>query len=234
MGYVMQFKHFSVRHDRVAMKVGMDGVLLGGWASVEKANTILDVGTGSGIIALMLAQRTNDHVRIDAVEISDDVHQAVENFSASPWKHRLRAFHTSLQGFQAQKPYDLLVTNPPYYANALKPPDPRRERARHDHSLRHDEIVVNASRLLAAEGRLSIILPWAESKPFESLAACLGLYCARACDVHSKPAKPPIRRLMEFHKFPLPTQRSTLCLLDAAGHSSAEYRSLLTDFYLNF
>ncbi|HEX7015463.1 MAG TPA: hypothetical protein VF191_08110, partial [Cyclobacteriaceae bacterium] len=125
-------------------------------------------------------------------------------------------------------------TNPPYYANALKPPDPRRERARHDHSLRHDEIVVNASRLLAAEGRLSIILPWAESKPFESLAACLGLYCARACDVHSKPAKPPIRRLMEFHKFPLPTQRSTLCLLDAAGHSSAEYRSLLTDFYLNF
>jgi tRNA1Val (adenine37-N6)-methyltransferase len=231
---MMQFKQFSVRHDRVAMKVGMDGVLLGGWTPVGDAKTILDVGTGSGIIALMLAQRTSDAVRIDAVEISADVHQAMENFAASPWKHRLRAFHAAVQEMQPREAYDLIVTNPPYYVNALKPPDPGRERARHDQSLRHDEIVAVAHRLLKPEGRLSLILPWPESKPFEILAARQGLYCVVACDVHSKPDKPPLRRLMVFTRTPAPTQAAWLHLLDADGNPSAEYRSLLADFYLNF
>jgi tRNA1Val (adenine37-N6)-methyltransferase len=234
MKHLMQFKHFSVRHDRVAMKVGMDGVLLGAWTSVQDVKSILDIGTGSGIIALMLAQRTSDAVRIDAVEVSDDIHQAEENFNASPWKHRLRAFHTSVQEFEAQEPYDLLVTNPPYYVNALKPPDPKRERARHDRLLGHDEIVAAATRLLAAEGRLSVILPWPFSKDFGILAARKGLYSTRICDVHSKPERPPIRRLMELGSTPSPLQRSSLCLLDPQGNPSDDYRALLRNFYRNF
>ncbi|HEY8510911.1 MAG TPA: methyltransferase [Cyclobacteriaceae bacterium] len=230
----MQFKQFSIRHDRVAMKVGMDGVLLGAWTSVENVKTILDVGTGSGVIALMLAQRTTDSVRVDAVEISDDAHQAAENFSASPWNDRLRAYQSSVQELEVEEPYDLIVTNPPYYVDALKPPDPRRERARHDRSLRHDEIVAAANRLLSTHGRLSIILPHAESKSFETLAARQGFYCSRVCEVQSKPNKPPIRRLMEFERTPYPTRRSSLCLFDISGEPSAEYRSLTADFYLNF
>lgn len=230
----MHFKQFSVHHDRVAMKVGMDGVLLGAWTSVENVRTILDIGTGSGVIALMLAQRTTDSVRVDAVEISDDAHQAAENFGASPWKDRLHIFHIAVQELEVQEPYDLIVTNPPYYVNALKPPDPRRERARHGQSLRHDEIVATADRLLSASGRLSLILPVAESKPFETLAARHGFYCSRVCEVQSRPGKAPIRRLMEFERTPYPTRRASLCLLDTEGQPSAEYRSLLADFYLNF
>lgn len=231
---MMQFKQFSVRHDRVAMKVGMDAVLLGAWTRVQQANTILDIGTGSGVIALMLAQRTPDHVRIDAVEISDDALQAAENFNASPWKHRLRIFHSAFQEMIVREPYDLLVTNPPYFGNALKPPDPGRERARHDRSLQREEITGVAARILDPDGRLSIILPLAASGNFETVAARHGLYCLRLCDVSSKPARPPIRRLMEFARTPSPTQKSRLCLLDADGNPSADYRSLTADFYLNF
>lgn len=116
----MQFKRFTVRHDRVAMKVGMDGVLLGAWTSVEQVGSILDVGTGSGVIALMLAQRTPASVSIDAVEISDDIHQAAENFNASPWKQRLRALHMPVQDLNVQVAYDLVVTNPPLLCQCVK------------------------------------------------------------------------------------------------------------------
>ncbi|HLT81813.1 MAG TPA: methyltransferase [Cyclobacteriaceae bacterium] len=230
----MQFKRFTVRHDRVAMKVGMDGVLLGAWTSVEQVGSILDVGTGSGVIALMLAQRTPASVSIDAVEISDDIHQAAENFNASPWKQRLRALHMPVQDLNVQVAYDLVVTNPPYYANALKPPDPARQRARHDRSLRHEEIVTIANRLLTSQGRLSLILPSDAAQAFETTAARHGLYASRVCDLHSTPAKPPIRRLMEFKRTPAPPHRSSLCLVDPNGHPSGEYRSLVADFYLNF
>lgn len=234
MKYVMRFKQFSIRHDRVAMKVGMDGVLLGAWTSVDDVSTILDVGTGSGVIALMLAQRTNASVHIDAVEVSDDALQAAENFNASPWKHRLRIYHTSVQALEPDKLYDLLVTNPPFYVDALRPPDPGRERARHDRLLGHEDILEAANRLLSQRGRLSLILPLAESRQFETLAARHGFYCSKVCEVQSKPAKPPIRRLMEFARTPYPPQRSSLCLLDNNSQPSTEYRSLVADFYLNF
>src|SRR5690606_490983 len=195
MKYVMQFKQFSIRHDRVAMKVGMDGVLLGAWTSVENVKTILDVGTGSGVIALMLAQRATDSVRVDAVEISDDAHQAAENFSASPWNDRLRAHQSSVQELEVDEPYDLIVTNPPYYADALQPPAPRRESARHARALRHAEIVAAAYRLLRSHGRSSLMLPHAAANSSGTPGARQGFYCSRVCEVQSRPTKPPIRRL---------------------------------------
>src|SRR5690606_36723043 len=155
-----------------------------------QVGSILDVGTGSGVIALMLAQRTPASVTIDAVEISDDIHQAAENFNASPGKQRLRALHMPVQDLDVQVAYDLVVTNPPYYANALKPPDPARQRARHDRSLRHEEIVTIASRLLAQQGSLSLVLPSDAGLAFEPTAARYGLYSSRVCVWHSTPAKP--------------------------------------------
>lgn len=146
----------------------------------------------------------------------------------------MRTFHEPVQEFEAESRYDLIVTNPPYYVNALKPPNPGRERARHDRTLRHDEIVSAASRLLTPDGRLSIILPRDASNPFEILAARQGLYCTVACNVYSKAGKPPIRRLLEFRRTPSPTQQSSLCILDPQGHPSPEYRSLVGDFYINF
>lgn len=231
---VMVFKKFAVRHDRVAMKVGTDGVLLGAWTSVENAQHILDIGTGSGVIALMLAQRTGEGTVIDAVEVSADAAQAHENFEASPWKHRLRIHRVSLQQFTPGVHYDLMVANPPYFVESLKPPDEKRTLARHTVTLDHSDILVAAQHMLQPNGRLSLILPFAEAAVFEEQAGQHELFCRRQCAFRSRPTKMPLRYLLEFSRHPGAVEKSEICLYGTGNEPSAEYRSLTGDFYLNF
>lgn len=232
---IFHFKQFSVRHDQVTMKVGTDGVLLGAWADVSGARHILDVGTGSGVIALMLAQRTGAETAIDGVEImKQDFQVALENVSTSPWKERLKIFHTAIQEFSPDRKYGLMVSNPPYFENSLLPPDPSRTVARHTSTLTPVDLLHAAKRLLLPHGRLSLILPHQESNAFNLLALDYGFHCIRKTGVRSRREKPVERVLMEYAFKAGPLQSDSLILYGEKDMWSEKYRDLLKDFYLNF
>ncbi|MFM2293328.1 MAG: hypothetical protein RIS29_3141, partial [Bacteroidota bacterium] len=148
-----RFKQFTVFHDRCAMKVGIDGVLLGCWTNVADTSMVLDIGTGTGLIALMIAQRTDAH--IDAIDIDEGAfEQAMINVQASPWSSRLNVVLSSLQDFVSDKKYDLIVSNPPYFINSLKNPDEQRTTARHTDSLTHEELIDQCIPKLTEGGRI--------------------------------------------------------------------------------
>lgn len=240
MNLGFQFKQFFVRHDRCAMKVGTDGVLLGAWAepavSIQpSAFRILDVGTGSGLVALMLAQRFPE-AHIDAIDIDEAaVEQAAENFAASPWSDRLHAFHARLQEWQSHSVPSLIVSNPPYFQNSLKNPDKGRELARHTDTLSYEELLYHSARLLSEHGRLAIILPAEAEQEIRTLAAQHSLFTTRVTRVYSKETKPARRVLLQFEKS---EYRNTapledrLVLEDDKGTRSAAYQEITKDFYL--
>jgi len=232
-----QFKQFTVWHDRCAMKVGTDGVLLGAWAPIHNSQfKILDIGTGSGLVALMLAQRY-PAAQIDAIDIDEAaVEQARENFAHSAFSHRLSVFRSSLQNWQMANGtlYDLIVSNPPYFQNSLKNPDKGRELARHTDSLSYEELIHNSVRLLNPHGQLALILPAEAEEEIRTLAATHCLYCSRVTRVFSKQSKPARRVLLAFSRSPLslsPTE-DALVLEDEKGGRSAAYQELTKDFYL--
>ncbi len=229
------FKQFSVEQRRSTHKVGTDGVLLGAWVGTGGAKRILEIGTGSGVIALMLAQRTVDDVRIDAVEIGkDDAEQARENVAASLWKHRIMVHHTAIQRFEGSKPYDLIVTNPPFFSNSLLPPDTRRRLARHTDELSFDELLSATATHLATGGRLALILPVDEAERFKKLASNYRLSCVRECAFRTRPGRAIERLLMEFSPSNGMAEREELMLYDEQGHWTTDYRRLTGDFYLKF
>lgn len=210
-----RFKQFTVWHDRCAMKVGTDGVLLGAWAGQERfgeiqgnhPRNILDIGTGSGLIALMLAQRF-PQARITGIDCDKDaVMQARENFAGSPWSGRLRAIHTSLQNYchgpeAASERFSLIVSNPPFYDNTLTNPDSRRSAARHTDGLPHDELLLLSASLLSDSGVFSLIIPSESEKSILRLADRSRLYLHRITRVYSKPSPRPRRILASFGKQP--------------------------------
>ena len=216
------------------MKVGTDGVLLAAWATIDRAETILDIGTGSGVIALMMAQRSNPGTHIDAVEINEEAAMdAVENFSRSPWKENIHLHHTTLQNFQTESRYDLIITNPPYFVNSQKPPDKNRQMARHSESLRPEELLLSISKFLKSSGRLAIILPLAEAAKFKSMASTThSLHCIRECAFIPRQHKPIERMLMEFSYKAVPKVVEELILYRQAAEWTETYRSLVKDFYL--
>ena len=236
-----RFKQFTVWHDRCAMKVGTDGVLLGAWA--PGGTRILDIGTGSGLIALMLAQRFPE-ASIDAIDIDEAaVEQARENFAASPWTDRLHAFHARLQDWQnhplqiTNYKYDLIVSNPPYFRNSLKNPDKGRQTARHTDTLSYAELLRHSARLLTEKGLLALVLPAEAEQEVRGLAAAELLSLTHLTRVYSKESKPARRVLLEFEKS---TSRDTdisitedsLVLENEIGGRSAAYQELTKDFYL--
>ncbi len=228
-----RFKQFVVSHDRCAMKVGTDAVLLGAWTNVSGANRILDVGTGSGIIALMLAQRTGEKVSIDALEIeSEDFSQASENVLSSPWAKRISVYMERVQTFDSDTKYDLIVSNPPYFTKSLKPPAQNRTHARHAVQLSPQELVNHSIRLLNPTGTLAVILPFHEGNYFKSIALEKGLHLNRAMALYSKKEKPQERWLFEFGITPKPTEKEKLILHDEIGVKSKAYLQLTSDFYL--
>lgn len=226
------FKQFHVQHDRCAMKVGTDGVLLGCWTDVPAEGSVLDIGTGSGLIALMIAQRTQ--AQIDAIDIASDAYeQACINFAQSPWNERIKPHIASIQEWQAQEQYDLIVSNPPYFNNSLKNPDKGRELARHTDSLSYADLFAHSARLLKDEGRLSIILPAEAESEACSLARTHGLSLTRVTRVYSKESKPARRVLLSWtKKADCVVQEDILVLENAEGGRSTQYQELAKDFYL--
>jgi len=228
-----QFKQFFVKHDRCAMKVGTDGVLLGAWCPSRSA--ILDVGTGSGLIALMLAQRCPD-AQIDAIDIDEEaVAQAHDNFAASPWADRLHIAQCALQEWQG-KDYDLIVSNPPYFVNSLKNPDAARRTARHNDTLPFSELMAESARRLAPDGTVALIVPAEAEQELQTLAHQHGLQCTRRCYVHPKPERPAKRVMIAWQR---PSASAIigesithLTLEDDHAHRSPAYQQLTRDFYL--
>ncbi|MBX2971208.1 MAG: methyltransferase [Cyclobacteriaceae bacterium] len=227
------FKKFSVTHKRSSMKVGTDGVLLGAWVNVTNVTSMLDIGTGTGVIALMLAQRTPSYVQVDAVELNPDAcFDAQENFSQSPWRERLHLHAQAIQTFATEKTYDLIVSNPPYFNNSYKPPDLHRTTARHTEQLSFEELLSAVLRFLNASGRFAVVLPVTEGRGFEKLAMDKALYCIRNWNFRTRKNKPVERLLMEFSKENRTCETGEILLYESGEIWSDEYQNLMKDFYL--
>lgn len=215
------------------MKVGTDGVLLGAWADINNARSILDIGTGTGIIALMLAQRTSTDVLIDAVELNAEAAKdASENFLQSPWKERLQLYPLAVQKFMPKNKYDLIISNPPFFANSFKPPDKNRETARHAESLPYNDLLKVTSEWLLPNGRLVMILPPAEGAIITALAKQYLFYCNRRCEFRTRLHKSVERVLLEFSFRNEPVIHSELCLYKSGEDWTEGYHALVKYFYL--
>lgn len=231
---LFRFKHFEVEQSDVAMKVGTDGVLLGAWVAFGGGERrVLDIGTGTGVIALMAAQRSAAGyiagVDVDAVSAQ----RAAANFAASPWSGRLHSFCSPIQNFAADEPFDVIISNPPYFADSLLSPDKRRTTARHAASLPLGELDAAVCRLLSSDGRAALILPPGQMEVF---AAATSLHIVRRCDVRSVPNGAVKRVLAEFaRRRSDEVQCGELVIeTDERGVFSDEYRRLTKDFYLKF
>ena len=228
-----RFKQFAVEQDDVAMKVGTDGVLLGAWADCEGAKHILDIGTGTGVIALMMAQR-NVEAKIHAVEIDETASKrARSNFDLSPWAERLEVECCAVQEFAPSEKFDLIISNPPYFVDSLLPPDAKRSTARHTHDLSFEELDKAVCRLLAEDGRFALILPTTE---FDKYLAITQLCLCRRCDVHPTVGSPTKRVMAEFakQKVDAVALENITIEQERRGDYTEEYRTLTKDFYLKF
>lgn len=230
-----QFKQFNIQQDKCSMKVGTDGVLLGAWADGEKATRILDIGTGSGLIAIMLAQR-NATAQIHAVEIDDQAYlQAAENMENSPWADRLTVFHQSIQEFADTPPqeYDLIVSNPPFFSGGTFSFNQDRNSVRHTVKLPHGDMLRAVQKLLAKTGKFCVILPFVEGLRFQELAASYHFYCTRVTEVLTNANKPVERLLMQFELESRTPQRDQLVVRQEGPVEWTEaYQNLTRAFYL--
>lgn len=223
------FRQFRIEQDRCAMKVGTDGVLLGAWAGIATTTkpTVLDVGTGTGIVALMMAQRFVE-ANVTAIDIdAPSAAQASQNVAASPFAKRITVENISLQSLTNGQMYNAIVCNPPFFYNSLPCPDPQRTTARHAISLTANDIAHHSARLLAPNGQLSVILPYEQSALMEAEASFAGLLLCRRCAVKTSEHKPPSRILMAFTNIPCASIEDTSITI-----GDATYQQLTTDFYL--
>lgn len=230
---MFSFKQFAIRQERCAMKVGTDGVLLGAWGpECIAGGRILDIGTGTGVMAIMAAQR-NPSARIVGVEIDDmSALQARENAEASPWADRVEIVNADIRSYEAAAPFDLVISNPPYFVDSLKSPDSGRTTARHTVSLDFGELMSAVERLLAPDGRFAVIVP---AEAASRVVASGRLVLRRRCDVRSKPSAGTIRTMMEFAAgYCGAPEFSELTIGDGKGGYTAEYVALTRDFYLKF
>lgn len=196
---IFQFRQFAIRQAR-GFKVGTDGVLLGAWADVAGRQQALDIGTGTGLLALMLAQR-NPALQVDAVELDEGAAaQAAENVAGSPWGERVRVWQTAVQTFHPPTRYDLIISNPPFFAAGqhMAAPDAARRQARQTTTLSFADLLACVGRLLGENGRFCLILPVLAGREFVQLAEERGLWCGRETAVCPKPSKPPHRLLLEL------------------------------------
>ncbi|MBQ8673592.1 MAG: methyltransferase [Bacteroides sp.] len=227
-----KFKQFTVFHDRCAMKVGTDGVLLGAWAPLEGCRRVLDVGTGTGLIALQIAQRAPE-VMVTAVEVDEAAaQQAAENVAASPWADKVAVVCADFRQYVSVERFDLIVSNPPYFVDALKCPDRQRNAARHAGGLNYDLLFRSAAQLLQDRGGVALIVPAEAEAHVGECAGVHGFFLCRLMRVYTKPGKPCRRLLMLFRQLPSPCIEESLCLADEENRRSAAYTALTQDFYL--
>nr|WP_319510741.1 methyltransferase [uncultured Draconibacterium sp.] len=230
-----QFKQFRINQERSAMKVGIDGILLGAWADVRDCKSILDIGTGTGLIALMLAQRSQ--AQITAIEIEKNAaKEAIENAAASPWKNRVEVTNVSIQKFagETSSQFDLIVSNPPFFQNSLKAGTQSRSLARHTDSLPYEILLKITSDLLTEEGRSAFIFPEAALKEIENLTQQNQLYVKRILMVAPNEKKAANRVLVEMSKKEFSTETGRLLIYNNDGSWSDTFKMLTRDYYLNF
>ncbi|MFI3292066.1 MAG: methyltransferase [Rikenellaceae bacterium] len=231
-----RFKQFEVAQDRTAMKVGTDGVLLGAWAKITGTEqNILDIGTGTGLIALMMAQRSSAQ-NIIGVEIDPlSAQQASENMASSPWSSRLSVEQTPIQNFTPAQKFDLIVSNPPYFVDSLLAKGESRTIARHTTELSFEDLVKSVTRLLSIEGRFALILPTAEAQLFDNVAEGV-LYPTRRSFICGKRGG-EIKRIMSEYSLTKPDEiiDEKIAIRDTPPNDySLEYRAITADFYLKF
>ncbi len=218
------------------MKVGTDAVLLGSWVNPSNAKSILDIGTGTGIIALMLAQRSG--ARIDAIDIDSNAFiQATENVNVCKWKDRIQVHHTSLQQFAATEihKYDLIVSNPPYFIDSSKAFEESRTNARHTDHLPFDDLLKGVLQLLNSTGKFYIILPIKEGEFFREMAENNKLYLTKLTRVFTRSDKPEKRLLMRFEFTKRMLSEDSIVIEEDERHSyTPAYRALLKDYYMAF
>lgn len=231
--HLFKFKQFSISHAKSSMKVGTDAVLLGSWVDISKTETILDIGTGCGIIALMLAQRSQ--AKIDAIDIDEDsIEEATLNFRQSPWPDRLHAHHTSLQTYQeiSATKYDLIVSNPPYFQNSMLPTKEGHKLAKHCITLNYDELIRLSTKLLRPNGRLAIILPNQEADNCSKIARSYGHYLQDQLYVQTTSASPVVRCILVFNLFDIINiSKSNLTIRNDNGTYTDEYMELTKAFH---
>lgn len=229
-----QFKQFRIHQEKTAMKVNTDGVLLGAWADICGAETVLDIGTGTGLISLMIAQRSS--AIITGVEIEKNAaEEAVQNVKNSKWSNRVSIHHISFQDFakNSQKKFDLIVSNPPFFSNSLKNTNPHLSLARHNHLLPFEDIITGAKKLLNETGKMSLILPFDSANGFIEKARMENLFLTRLTEVKPFPDKKPNRCLMDYGKQTRDVQKTQISVFDETGKDySNEFKLLARDFYL--
>lgn len=229
---IFRFRHFEVRNRDSALKVGTDAVLLGAAMTMLPSDTTaLDIGTGTGVIALMAAQRSTE-CRIIGIDIDcASAAEAAFNFSRSPWADRLNAICTPLSGFKPEDKFDLIFSNPPYYDSSLKNPDPRAAAARHTDSLSYKDILAFAANRLSGSGRLSLIIPSESLRDMRRCAASFGLYPFRMLHIRTTVSKPARRVIAEFSAV-RKEEKTEFLTLSEGGAKTEDYRHLTEDFYL--
>ncbi len=227
------FKQFSVYQDRCAMKVGTDGTLLGAWAHAPEGKCrILDIGTGTGLIAMMMAQRYSQ-AEIVGVDISSEAcAQATKNVNNSPFFERISIVNSDIAEYESGL-FDTIVSNPPYFVNSLNCPDESRAIARHSNSLSYKDLLKQVGRLLSKKGSFSLVIPTDSMSAIESEAALEGLFLSRKCLIKTTPRKSPKRVLMEFYKYPPDHIDIYEEVLETSPNVRSKwYMNLTKDFYL--
>ena len=229
-----QFKQFTVHQQHCAMKVGTDGTLLGAWAKAsEGACSILDIGTGTGLIALMMAQRY-PQAQVTAIDIDDRaVRQAKDNVSASPFADRINVIKADVLTFNEEEKYDSIVCNPPFFEDSLTCPDPQRTEARHTVSLGYRQLMEAAFRLLKYDGCFSLIIPSDCRARLESEAQLRGFFISRVCSIQTTPSKVPKRYMIELTKHPVNEVDTINGVLESSPRIRSDwYRELTKEFYI--
>jgi len=231
-----RFKQFTINQERAMFKVTTDSVLLGAWTDIERAGSILDIGTGTGLLALMAAQRSA--ARIVAIEPDrDSFLQAGININGSPWAERITLLNTALQDYYPDggAGFEAIIINPPYFVNSLMNPDENKARARHNVTLQQTDLLEAAGRLLNNGGSLHLVLPVNEAERFLVLAVNYRLFCSRRMLVRPTPGQQPSRVLMTLRQENGPFIEEEIVIEKGGRHIySAEYVSLTKEFYLKF
>ena len=233
---IFKFKQFTIHQDRCAMKVGTDGVLLGAWCPIDNNPfSVLDIGAGTGILSLMVAQRTNAE-QIDALEIEEDAYeQCVENFEASPWRDRLFCFHAGLDEFvdDPEDEYDIIISNPPFYSEDFKTDNSQRDLARFQDALPFEDLVEAADLLLSENGIFAVIIPFKEEERFIDLCAEVELFPIKVTRVKGLHNTPIVRSLLAFKRYELSVLTADELVIEINRHEyTDDYINLTKDFYL--
>lgn len=230
-----KFKQFTVNQNKIAMKIGTDAVLLGAWTGLgNHPFSVLDIGAGTGILALMMAQKTHAEI-IDAIEIDDEAfEQCVENFEASPWGDRLFCYHASLEEFvdEIEDRYDLIICNPPFYIENYKSDNEQRDLARFNDAMPFEHIAESVSKLLSDEGVFSVIIPFKEASNFINIASYFKLFPNNILQVKGNPTSEIKRSLIQFSFNKTEVKTDTLIIENQRHNYTQDYINLTKDFYL--